>query len=295
MRGGFVPASVVLALSLWLPAAQAQRSQAAEPLLTVTDPAGDAQGDGNLQLPTQPAIPAEALDLRSFEVWPREGGGLTFRVGFGTLENPWNAPGGFSAQTLDIFVKTQSGGQTGLADLNMRTAGGGWQYHLRVTGFGSHWTHASEEPLTGLDTAEETSGEAERPANLPAAPRVRTEGGNTLVIETDLGAGQYAYWVTSSVYSPFSRGGVLVPGGSGTFALTSPSGDGSGPVPVDLLMEEASPQPFNLGVADPVGELRDFRPGLLWGLGLLGLATGVGAGAALWRTPREQVQRSGPN
>lgn len=266
----------LLCLLPWLAPVQAQSPQ---PLLQVTDPAGDVYGNGGAQLPTQPAITPEALDLRRFEVWPR-GDHLTFRTEFGALQNPWNAPGGFSAQTLDIFIGTRRGGETALADLNMHTEGGGWQYHLRVTGFGARWTHASE-----VADAASPVPSGDRPPT-PPAPQVRTEG-SALVIETELPRGQYVYWVTSSVYSPMSAGGVLTPGGSGPFSVGVPAG--SAPVPLDVLMEEASPQPFNLGRLAPVGQLSDFRPWLLWGLGLLALGLAAAASVGLWRTPREEV------
>ncbi|GHG03150.1 hypothetical protein GCM10017783_14350 [Deinococcus piscis] len=282
--------AALMALLTALPA-QAQAYQSREPLLRVTDPTGDAHGDGSAELPTQPALLPEALDLRSFEVWPR-GRVLTFRTEFGTLQNPWNAPGGFSAQTLDIFIGTRSGGESTLADLNLRTEGGGWQYHLRVTGQGAHWAHASEPagpetPGTGA-AGPGVQPESAAPA-LPPPPQVRTEGGNTLVIDTELPRGRYAYWVTSSVYSPMSAGGVLQPGGSGPFSVRVPAGRAPVPVPLDVLAEEASPQPFNLGQLAPVGRLNDFRPWLLWGLGLLGLTLAAGASISLWRTPREEV------
>ncbi|MDO4262665.1 MAG: glucodextranase DOMON-like domain-containing protein [Deinococcus sp.] len=248
-------------------------------MLRVTDPAGDAHGDGGAQLPTQPAIAPEALDLRSFEVWPR-GKFLTFRTEFGALDNPWNAPGGFSAQTLDIFIGTRSGGESTLADLNLRTEGGGWQYHLRVTGYGARWVHAPQ--VAGGEA--EAGGAA---PELPPTPQVRTEG-HTVVVDTEVPRGRYLYWVTSSVYSPMSAGGVLVPGGSGPFSVRVPAGTASPAAPLDVLMEEASPQPFNLGQLAPVGRLNDFRPWLLWGLGLLGLALAAGGSIALWRHPREQ-------
>lgn len=291
-----------VALSVLWPATAQARS--AEPLLSISDPAGDALGKGAAHLPTQPAIRSEALDLLSFEVWPR-GEFLTFRVKFAALDNPWNAPAGFSAQTLDIFVGTRTGGETRLADLNMGAAGGGWQHHLRVTGFGGQWRAApqggsAEEGVavsaspSAASAAAATSAQANADAAGPAlpAPQVLTAEGNTLVIHTQLPRGRYRYWVTSSVYSPFSAGGVLLPGGSGPFTVTypqSPQSDNTVPVPLDVLAEEDSPQPFNLAALAPVGHLTDLRPWLLWGLGLLALALALVASVGLWRTPRETV------
>ena len=94
--------------------------------ITVTDPAGDARGDGGYVLPTRPAITAEMLDLRAFTA-DSTGETMRFTISFGQMGNPWNAPGGFSAGVTDIFVKGALGGQQVLADTGLRVRGqGGW-------------------------------------------------------------------------------------------------------------------------------------------------------------------------
>lgn len=226
-------------------------------LLSVADPAGDARGDGEYVLPTRPALSADALDLRSFEAAP-QGAGMRFTVGLGRIENPWGAPLGFSAGVTDIFVGSGLSGERTLDDLRLTAARGGWQYHLRVTGFGSTLRQASP-------------GEA---GAIPlAAPTVRVEG-TRLVIDAAIPPGQYAYWVTSSVYSPLTPDGVLRP-------VTTPgltvlqAGRAGAPVPVDVLLPSGDGAPFTQGTLAPVGQTRDTRTLVLAGLGGLGVLLAV--------------------
>lgn len=234
-------------------------------LLTVPDPAGDARGDGGYILPRQPAVTADALDLRSFSAAP-QGEGMRFRVSFGQIGNPWNAPSGFSAGVTDIFIKTGPGGRPVLADTGLRARNGGWQYHLRVTGFGSTLQEATDQ-----------EGEVQP----LAAPSVRIEG-TELVIDAAVPAGSYAYWVTNSVYTPLSANGVLRPtGGTGPASLQT--GRADAPTPVDVLAPDGDPRAFSDGTLAAVGETRDRASLILTGLGGLGLLLTVGATAALWR------------
>lgn len=234
-------------------------------LLSFVDPAGDARGDGGYVLPTRPAISADALDLRSFQAEPR-GTGMRFVVGLGRIENPWNAPSGFSAGVTDIFVGSSLGRQRTLDDLRLQTVGGGWDYHLRVTGFGST-----------LERAPDGGGAA---LPLPA-PEVHVEGSD-LVIDAAVPPGRYAYWVTSSVYSPLTRDGVLRP-------VTTPgptsleAGRADAPVPVDVLLPSGDPTPYTQGTLPPVGQTRDTRILVLVALGGLGLLLVVTATVTLWR------------
>ncbi|GGL84150.1 hypothetical protein GCM10010840_22380 [Deinococcus aerolatus] len=234
-------------------------------LLTVPDPAGDARGDGGYILPRQPALTADALDLRSFSAAP-QAGGMRFTVSLGQISNPWNAPSGFSAGVTDIFVKTGPGGQTALADTGLRARGGGWQYHLRVTGFGSTLVQATDE---------------EGVTQSLAAPSVRIEG-TGLVIDAAVPPGTHAYWVTSSVYTPLSAGGVLKPTGeSGPGSLQT--GRAGAATPVDVLAPDGDPRAFTDGTLAPVGQTRDRASLILAGLGGLGLLLTVLATMAIWR------------
>lgn len=237
-------------------------------LLTLSDPAGDARGDGGYILPTRPTVSADALDLRRFEAEP-QGSGMRFRVGLGRIENPWNASSGFSANVTDIFVGSAQGGQRTLDTLRLNAAGGGWTYHLRVTGFGS--------------TLERVAANGEGPTSLTAlpAPTVRVEG-TDLVVDAAVPPGEYAYWVTSSVYSPLTPDGVLRPGTTpGPTVLQA--GRADAPVPVDVLLPSGDPAPFTEGTLPAVGETGDTRPLILAAVGGVGLLLVSLATLRLWR------------
>ncbi|GAA0499914.1 hypothetical protein GCM10008937_04010 [Deinococcus depolymerans] len=233
--------------------------------ITVTDPAGDARGDGGYVLPTRPALTAEMLDLRSFTA-DSSGQTMRFTVSFGQMGNPWNAPGGFSAGVTDIFIKGALGGQQVLADTGLRVRGqGGWQYHLRVTGSGST-----------LQEANSLGRLTDRPA-----PSVRVEG-TSLVIDTDVPAGKYGYWVTSSVYTPLSASGLLRPvQDSRPTALQA--GRANAPTPVDVLAPGGDVQAFTNDTLAPVGETRDWVSITLIALGGVGLLLTVIATVLVWR------------
>ncbi|MPY65333.1 regulator [Deinococcus sp. SDU3-2] len=236
-------------------------------LLSVPDPAGDARGDGGYVLPRRPAMSEAAFDLRSFQAGPA-GDGMRFTVGLERLDNPWQAPSGFSANVTDIFVGGSVGGERELADLRLNTGGPGWTYHLRVTGFGSQLTRVAE------------AGDEPTPLE---DPRVRVEG-NRLVIDAAVPPGQYAYWVTSSVYSPLTPAGVLRPVTAPGLAVLQ-AGRAGAPVPVDVLAPAGDVTPFTRGTLAPVGRARDNRALTLAGLGGLGLLAVVVATVRSRRPP----------
>ncbi|MFC3832275.1 MULTISPECIES: glucodextranase DOMON-like domain-containing protein [Deinococcus] len=238
-------------------------------MLTIPDPAGDARGDGGYVLPTRPAISQDTLDLRSFSAQP-QGQGMRLTVAFGQLGNPWNAPGGYSAGVTDIFVRTGFGGQSVLGDTGLRVRGAsGWQYHVRVTGFG-----------TTLKTVTEDG----RDVRALPAPTMRVSGAS-LVIDAAIPPGTYAYWVTNSVYSPLSADGVLRPTtGGGASALQA--GRADAPVPVDVLAPAGDLGAYTDFTVAPQGETRNTATLILAGLGLLGLLITLGATIAVWRRGR---------
>ncbi|GHF39718.1 hypothetical protein HNQ07_001704 [Deinococcus metalli] len=240
-------------------------------MLTIPDPAGDARGDGGYILPTRPALSQDALDIRSFSAQPQpQSSGLRVTVTFGQMGNPWNAPSGYSAGVTDIFVKTGFGGQTTLADTGLRVRGsGGWQYHLRVTGFTT--------TLEGL--AEDGSG-----LRRLAAPQMRVSG-TSVVIDAAIPPGSYAYWVTNSVYSPLSADGVLRPTRSGGPTALQ-AGRADSPVPVDVLAPPGDRGAYTDHTVAPLGETRGAATLILAGVGALGLLITLGATIAVWRRSR---------
>ena len=239
-------------------------------LLTIPDAAGDTRGDGSYTLPTRPPISASALDLRELTV-ETENGKLRLTVGLGAIQNPWNAPLGYSAGILDIFVKSRLGGASVLPDLGFVTpAQQGWQYHIRISGFGS-----------SLEFVPDGQTRAQ-----PRAVQLNVRlSGSAVVFDTPIPAGQYSYWVTSSVYSPFTPGGYLRPGaGGGSASLISPRNNG--PVPVDVISGGDQGREYAQGVLQPVGKTSDRRALLLLGLAAAGLLMGVVASVRVWRKTR---------
>ncbi|WP_240741025.1 glucodextranase DOMON-like domain-containing protein [Deinococcus sp. Arct2-2] len=260
-------------------------------LFSYPDPAGDARGDGGYVLPTRPAISADALDLREFRAeapgkvpkntLPLLQGtakptvGMRFTVGLGRIENPWGLPSGFSAGVTDIFVKSPLGTVRALGTLGLNVRGaGGWQYHVRVTGAGA--------TLEGLPSEQDSAASPLTQKPVPmAAPTVTVEGTN-LVIDTAIPSGQYAYWVTNSVYSPISADGILRPStGPDTSALQASRA--SAPAPVDVLAAPDDTAVYTLDTLAPVGQTRDSRTLLLAGVGGVGLLLTVLATVLVWR------------
>lgn len=238
-------------------------------IFTFTDPIGDAHGDGSYVLPTRPPMTAEALDLREFTA-EQNGDTMTFRVSFGAMQNPWQLPGGQSAAVTDIFVKTGLGGANTLPDLNL-SVNEGWQYHVRVAGDRATLDAAADD---GQDITPQDP------------PQVSVEG-TTLVIKTSIPAGQHGYWLTSSVYSPLSRSGLLVPGPQAGPAALSTARTNP-PVPVDVLAPEGEYTVYTTRVLEPVGRARDLRPILLGVLGGLSVLLTVLATVRVWRTSRSR-------
>ncbi|WP_328774558.1 glucodextranase DOMON-like domain-containing protein [Deinococcus aquaedulcis] len=233
--------------------------------ITLSDPAGDARGDGGYVLPTRPAITPDMLDLRAFSAQP-QGEGMRLTVSFSAMGNPWNAPSGHSAGVTDIFVKGPLGGQQALADTGLRVRGqGGWAYHLRVSGGGASLVRAdSQGALTRLPT-----------------PQVQVSG-TSLIIDAAVPPGTYGYWVTNSVYTPLSATGVLRP-----VTQTGPTllqaGRADAPTPVDVLAPAGDTQVYSALTLAPVGETRDWVSLTLIALGVGGLLLTVVATVIVWR------------
>lgn len=238
-------------------------------LLTVADPQGDTRGDGSYVLPVALSGPlARSLDLRDFRA-EGVGGKLRLTVGMGGLDNPWNAPLGFSAAMVDVFVKTDYGGARALGDSanDLQTPPGeGWQHRYTVTGFGTRAYLADKDGKVRADAG---------------VPRVRTEG-SSIVLDTDLPTGRYSYWVTSRVYSPLTQGGALSPReGGGGEALSAPRA--GMPQAVDVLYGGDQARAYASRVLYATGELRDRRPLALLALAGAGLLLAAFATLRAWR------------
>jgi hypothetical protein len=233
-------------------------------LMTFTDPGGDARGDGGYIYPQRPAVTERMLDLDTFTA-ERSEDGMTFTVTLGQAGNPYGAPSGYSAGVIDIFVRGSAGGERRLEGTGLTARSGGWRYHLHVTGFGS-----TLRAVYGNNLADA------RPLRDP----VLTVSGRTLTIRTAVPAGTYAYWVTSSLYSPLSPDGVLRPTTTRS-PLTLQAARENAPSPVDVLAEPGDTLAFTGGTLASVGQARDTYTGALAGLGFLGVAATIAGG--VWR------------
>ncbi len=234
-------------------------------LLSVPDPTGDASGDGSYQLPTRPAVTEAMLDLRLFRA-ENVGGEVQLRTALGAVGNPWQAPAGFSGFNLDIFVKTRPGGANDLDGLGLRAARPpGWQEHYRVNGF----------------VAQHFSADAAGKRLSRPAPRVSLSG-TDIIIGTDLPAGRYSYWVTTSLYTPFSPDGVAQPGGDTSPSALRSAREGT-PAPLDVLLSGDQKSVYTTGELRAVGQVRDVRALSLLGLAVAGLVAASVLGILAWR------------
>ncbi|ADV67824.1 Protein of unknown function DUF2223 [Deinococcus maricopensis DSM 21211] len=236
-------------------------------LISLPDATGDARGDGAYVLPRVPAITEDSVDLRSFRA-ENAGGKLRLTVTLGALQNPYGAPLGFSSAAVDVFIKTRVGGAQTLSGTGFQApAGDGWQYHYRVDGWGARVWFVPD-------------GQRE-----PVERQVRTNvrlSGSSVVLDTTIPAGKYSYWVTSSVYSPFTRDGTLAPTLSGADASLHAPRAGM-PSPVDVIANGEQAQAYVTHVLAPQGEVRDRRSVALLALAGVALLLGLFASFRAWR------------
>lgn len=242
---------------------------AATLLLSLFDPSGDVNGDGTYRLPSS-LSPQErsSLDLRSLEAFS-QGGKLLLKLGFSSLTNPLEGPRGFSVPYLDLFIKTDVGGQTTLGKTGFKTRlNSGWQYHFSVSGF----LQRLERQLTS-----ET-----QPSSVTGADWKVTVEGSKIVIATDLPAGKYGYWLMSSVFDPLTPNGYKIPsaqdGPYDLFARVPQS-----PYPVDVLLEGSQSMSYSRRTLEELGEVIDRRPLILIFVGVLGLLVALWATFKVWR------------
>jgi hypothetical protein len=160
-------------------------------LYSVSDPQGDALGDGVYALPST-VTDASSLDLRTFTAIDNAQK-LELQLSFGSLQNPERAPNGFSAPVIDVFINTERGGIEELGMTGFHSPPGrGWRYHLHVNGWNSY-----------LETAQN----APQNARVSSKVKVQVDGAN-VVLGTQLPADAYRYWALVSLYDPLSKQGV---------------------------------------------------------------------------------------
>ncbi|GGJ50863.1 hypothetical protein GCM10008938_41080 [Deinococcus roseus] len=246
-------------------------------MLNYPDPSGDHRGDGTYHLPENlTSTEQSSLDLRNFTA-SDDNGKLSLEVGLGALANPLKAPLGFSTAILDIFIKTRVGGSTTLGETGFETPPGqGWQYHLHLSGFNKDFYRVPK--LT--------------PEKLKSDDIKVTPSGTTLQIQTPIPAGQYEYWVTVSLFDPLTPAGLVSPGNDNNpFHLTSALNNP--PAPVDVLAQGDQGRAYIQRTLPPVGNLQDFRPWILLGMGILGVIGVVVATIMLMnRRPRTEPKQN---
>ena len=127
--------NVTLCLTLFLTLFPSSALAALEPL---SDPAGDAVGDGSLALPTAPVYRRNAFDLLSVDL--PDTPTVALELTMASLDNPWRLPNGFSLPVIEIYLDTdEEAGRTellhGERGSNMSLpAGVAWDHALYITG-----------------------------------------------------------------------------------------------------------------------------------------------------------------
>jgi hypothetical protein len=165
-------------------------------LLSLSDPSGDAVGNGSLSPPTAVVFRSQdALDARALEV--PKGRTFGFDLTFAHLSNPWNLPNGFSLPLIEVYLETKEPGQRALLP--------GSGMHLPAS---AHWNYAFK--LTGdsfqVFQANPAGG---GPSNISeqAAAKVKTQG-NTVVASTNLPLPRhFELYAMVGSYDPFSQTG----------------------------------------------------------------------------------------
>jgi hypothetical protein len=244
---------------------------AATILFSLADPRGDALGDGAYTLPSR--IESSTLDLRTFSALS-VGGKLEFRLTMDRVTNTENAPNGFSGPIFEIFLAESRGGDEALGPTGFLTPPShGWHYRLSVNGFTSR-----------LITSSKRAPISDPGAVAPSTSlKVRAEGSD-VVIDTDLPAGQYAYWAFVGVYDPLTPTGFKLPVERWTpTQLASAIPDA--PAAVDVLSKTSQVGLYASRVVPAVNEpVTRTSPLLL--TGLVGLC--IALGTTLWGVLRRR-------
>ena len=279
--------------------------------LVLTDPTGDAIGDGTLTAPTAPIYASSAIfDLHEVEV-AGDDSGTTVKVTLGAIENAAGLPEGFSGVVVDVYLDTApEGAETTLDGPNMRMPEGrGWQYAIRISGDGAYAVADSEraeaaatalpgaaapvEPADATEAAEADAEAAEAdvepgPDTLGRVPLTISRDGSTLSVRLPwVVEDRFEVYAMTGVYDPFT------PTGWRPLSTTpSPwafSGNEQVVPVVDLLAPDAATQERALrsGVL-PRPETR--AGSTSWWLLLMALGVAL-AGAGLWFRRRVQPQR----
>ena len=176
-------------------------------LLSITDPTGDAHGDGTLTPPTAPIYAHSAIfdlqevDLSSTSVTPAGGAvvkvpATTLSVTLGAVDPDDAAPAGFSGVVVDVYLDFATGGsETTLVGPEMLLPGGnGWDYAVRLSPAGAFGVAYHEVVATTAvapaDQAEpngnDEAADTESPAAADSAAGAAAASGRLSVADLDL-------------------------------------------------------------------------------------------------------------
>ncbi len=230
-------------------------------LATLSDPPGDAFGNGSLVAPRAPVYrDVSAFDLRTVRVLSDDA--LTVEVEMGSLPNPVGLPLGFSHPVVEIYLDTGEGGRTETLEgsgMQLPEAHA-WDLALRLTG--------------DRATAYRVGAGAASVVELPATVRVSDA---TLVVDTPFGAvDDVEVFAVVGLYDPLGPSiWRAVEREPSTWSFSSPTQ--SRPV-VDVLAPNAARQ----AEAIDRGRLARLRPDrraalfpVLMGLGLVVALVGL--------------------
>lgn len=243
---------------------------AASLLLSLSDPIGDANGDGTYQLPSSLSDEQKAsLDLRSFEAY-NNNGSLQLEIGLSALANPLNSPMGFSVPEIDVYIKTALGGAHILGSSGFRTPNtSGWQYHIKINPFRARIFEQKEGQSKATERAIEDF-----------KLKIETKG-SKVIINSTISNTAYSYWVTTSLYDPLTPDGIQMAGtmaGPYTLATSLPHS----PSAIDVLYEKRQSGLYATRVLPPIGKNEDHRPWFLLAIGMVAALVSLVLTAAIW-------------
>lgn len=158
------------------------------------------------------------------------------------LTNPWSAPGGFSHQTIDVYLEANPGIAAGAARLLpgrvAATATGGWDYAISLDGWAArHYTADSAGNLTELASAIEYAVLGDQRTVLVTVDRASLPAGDETLWQ--YGVAVVANQAIPSLGIHGLRPLATVPG---RFRLGGGTGAVNDPMLIDLLHPEAGVQ-----------------------------------------------------
>ena len=192
------PLALFLALTLL--------STAFATLLSLSDPLGDAVGDGSLASPTAERFNGAGLDIRSLNVL--EGDTLTFQLELASRANSTgssevDSPGSSAAERpiIELYLDSEPGGPQTLLPGSGMQIDGGWEVAFQIAGNTLRVFTASGENTSGEPTNEFTDATDSLEARL-------TQQGNVLTVTTSLATPRrFSLYGMLGSYDPFSESG----------------------------------------------------------------------------------------